>query len=393
MEEVLPEVKSQSVHHMLTSSPWDHQRIFDKIFKRCRKIFKKHKLRPYLLIDEVGFRKKGKYSACVGRQYLGCIGKHDNGQVAVAAALSAHTFYCPFQIELFMPKNWEADVVRRDKAGIPVDISHRTKPQMALDMIVSMRKKIKNIQFVVFDALYGNTMYLLESLLKKKIAFVADVRENLTVYLEKPEMKIPANKGQGRKSTKHKPDKESIKVREYMAGLKKEDFAELKIRAGTNGEIKAKFHRKKVWILNKESNKILELILLIRKNSDGSIKYALCYSPNKVKLVSLARAQAQRIYVERVFEEGKNILGMGDYQTRSWKGFHRHMSLCSLAMLFLMEQKIKLEKIIGRVTSYQLHDLIKPTIKIRSSLEDIMEQVYNQVFNYQRCIARKLDKT
>ncbi|KAA1246323.1 transposase [Aquimarina sp. RZ0] len=46
-------------------------------------------------------------SACVSRQYLGCIGKTDNGQIAVAAGLSQSEYYTPIDMRLFMPKEWK----------------------------------------------------------------------------------------------------------------------------------------------------------------------------------------------------------------------------------------------------------------------------------------------
>lgn len=92
---------------------------FKKILDHCINLLRKQKDKIYLLVDEVGFRKKGKHSACVGHQYIGSIGKNDNGQVAVAVGLSAGNFYCPVEMELFMPGDWGADEQRRSKAGIP----------------------------------------------------------------------------------------------------------------------------------------------------------------------------------------------------------------------------------------------------------------------------------
>ncbi|MEM7106563.1 MAG: transposase [Bacteroidota bacterium] len=59
----------------------------DEIAQQASSLFKQARKSVGLLIDEVGFRKKGHMSACVSRQYLGCVGKVDNGQVAVAAGL------------------------------------------------------------------------------------------------------------------------------------------------------------------------------------------------------------------------------------------------------------------------------------------------------------------
>jgi len=71
------------------------------------------------------------------------------------------------------------------------------------------------------------------------------------------------------------------------------------------------------------------------KDADGETNNALgFFSRQRVTIVRMAKAQAQRALVERIFEEGKNILGMADYQTRKSNGFHRmspyaHLHYCS----------------------------------------------------------------
>jgi SRSO17 transposase len=104
----------------------------------------------------------------------------------------------------------------------------------------------------------------------------------------------------------------------------------------------------------------------------------------------MAKAQAQRVFVERIFEEGKNIVGMGDYQTRSWTGFHRHAALSSLALLFLMEQKMTLKKTIGRITAYQIQELINAMVNTLSSIEQVIEKLIDQIPRYQKQIENQL---
>ncbi len=91
---------------MLSESPWEYKELFKRILNHCIKLLRQQREKIYILVDEVGFRKKGKHSACVGHQYIGSIGKNDNGQVALTAALSAGDFYCPVATELFMPEDW-----------------------------------------------------------------------------------------------------------------------------------------------------------------------------------------------------------------------------------------------------------------------------------------------
>jgi len=376
---------------MLTASPWDYTLLMKVVLNRCIKLLRSQKERIYILLDEVGYRKKGKHSACVGQQYLGCIGKNDNGQVAVTAALSAGDFYCPVEMELFMPKDWGNDAQRRERAGIPDHKKHESKTVMGFRMIKKLYKKLSaDVECVVFDALYGINVDLLWQLKMKGIPFVGDVRENLSVYLSEPSWKVPAYGGQGRRFTKAHPDKKPILIKNYFKKLTNKDFTLLTLRSGTKGVLQARYHMRKVWVHHHPSKTFLALHLLVRKDAAGNVKYSLGFFNGNTTMKRMAKAQAQRVFVERVFEEGKNITGMGDYQTRSWTGFHRHAALSSLALLFLMEQKIILNKIIGKVTAYQIQELVNATVNTLCSLEQTIVKLIDQIPRYQKQIENQL---
>ena len=295
MGNTLMEYESQNLHHMLSASPWEYSVLFKTILTRCIKLLRSQKERIYLLIDEVGYRKKGKHSACVGHQYIGSIGKNDNGQVAVTAALSAGDFYCPVEMELFMPKDWEHDTQRRERAGIPAEKKQESKTTMAFAMIRKLHRKLSSdIECVVFDALYGNYVDLLYRLMMRKIPFVGDVRENLTVYLTEPSLKIPLWSGRGRKFTTAHPDKKSIQLKNYKSKLKAGDFKLLTVRNGTKGILQARYHMRKVWVLHDSSQSFLALDLLIRKDVDGRIKYSLGFFNERVTLIRMAKAHHEK---------------------------------------------------------------------------------------------------
>lgn len=391
MGNTLEAFSGQNLHHMLTTSPWDYGRLMKAVLNRSIKLLRTQKECIYILLDEVGYRKKGKHSACVGQQYLGCIGKNDNGQVAVTAALSGGDCYCPVEIELFMPKDWNNDPERRERAGIPSNKKHESKTEIGLRMIKKLYKKLStDIECVVFDALYGVNVDLLWQLVVTGIPFVGDVRENQSVYLSQPTWKVPPYCGKGRKFTKAHPDKELIQVRDFLKKLKNKDFTMLTVRNGTKGVLQARYHLRKVWVHHHPTQSFLALHLLIRKDADGRVKYSLGSFNKRVTIKRMAKAQAQRVFVERIFEEGKNITGMGDYQTRSWTGFHRHAALSSLALLFLMEQKIELKKTIGKITAYQIQELVNTTINTLCSIEQVIEKLLDQIPRYQKQIENQL---
>jgi len=380
----------QGLHHLLTQSPWSHSQLFKLIQGEANAIFKKHGQGCYLLIDEVGFRKKGSLSACVGRQYLGCIGTHDNGQVAVASALSVGQFYCPIDIRLFMPENWDADSTRRSKCRIPETERHLTKTELAREMILATYPKLPSPKYVVFDSLYGANTDLLKTLIDHNIPFVGGTKKSYRVFLKEPRWILPEKKTiSGPKFSVPVPDQQQLQLQAYLQKLKKKDFKKVKLRMSTKGRITSMFHLTNIWIQHKTSKTFLPLQLLVRKDSDGKIYYSICFSTRVASLKELAAAQGQRVFVERVFEEGKNIVGMADYQTRSWEGFHRHMALCSLSLLFLMKQKMKLIPKVGIITAYQLQEVINLTIESISESSIIIKNLESRIVRYQIAIKKQ----
>jgi len=291
----------------------------DEVSQEASQLFKQTRKPVGLLIDEVGFRKKGRMSACVARQYLGCIGKVDNGQVAVAAGLCQGPFFAPVDMRLFMPKEWENDLLRRKKCNIPEGEKHLSKPAMAQKMIEDAVEKGIGFDFVNFDALYGNTASLLAFLDGKSIDFIGDIRSNFILHFD-------YNK------------EESCSVDQYFSYLSDKDFKQIAIRQSTKGMLKAWFHYTKVQVL--ADGKWLDLILLIRKDTDGKVKFSLS-NMHDDHIIELAQKQGQRIFVEQMFKEAKNQVGMGDYQIRGWNGFHNHMALSMMAMLLIAKIKMK----------------------------------------------------
>ena len=59
--------------------------------------------------------------------------------------------------------------------------------------------------------------------------------------------------------------------------------------------------------------------------------------------MELATRQGQRCFVERVFEDAKSDLGIGEYQVRKWRAWHHHMALVGMAMAFAFEERFRLE--------------------------------------------------
>lgn len=170
-----------------------------------------------LVIDESGIPKKGKQSAGVERQYCGAIGKTDNCQVGVFAALSCGALVSIIKAVLYLPKSWTDDKARMAKVGVPSGCyRYKTKIEMPLlELIIDIKKRLKiRFQWVVFDAFYGRDLGLLRELERISVIFMAQIPESHNVFLNDFELKIPKQKSvRGRKARKPKPTRTPISIK------------------------------------------------------------------------------------------------------------------------------------------------------------------------------------
>jgi len=132
----------------------------------------------------------------------------------------------------------------------------------------------------------------------------------------------------------------------------------------------------------------MELKLLIRKDEDGKIKYSLS-NMMEDRLDQLAVKQGERVFVEKIFEEGKNQVGMGDYQVRKWSGYHKHMAICFIGLYYIFEQKMILKKKNIKITAPIIRKLVASTIESKwNSLETAINLAKNHLTEYIVQISR-----
>ena len=175
MEERVPEADEQQLQQMLTDSPWDHQKVMDQVASEAD-----HRLggtaNSCLLIDESGFKKSGKHSVGVARQWCGRFGKVDNCQVGVFAALGCDRRVTLVDERLYVPESWCDDPQRCEQAGIPeANRSFKTKVALALEMVAHQRGIGVRFAWVGADGCYGNDPTFLRRLAAMGEVFVADV--------------------------------------------------------------------------------------------------------------------------------------------------------------------------------------------------------------------------
>jgi len=161
----------QSLHHFLSKSPWQTQQLRNQRLHLILQELKNKKI--FVIIDETGDKKKGRSTEYVSRQYLGKLGKIDNGIVAVTAWGLIDNITFPLMFEIYKPK-------QRLKAG---DVYH-SKPEIAARLVQQIQQMGFQIELVLADSLYGESeATFLGCLEKLKLNFIVAIRSNHGVWL------------------------------------------------------------------------------------------------------------------------------------------------------------------------------------------------------------------
>jgi len=297
-----------------------------------------------LLIDETSFQKKGENSVGVERQWSGRLGKVENCQVAVFAALSQGDSSTLIDTRLYLPMKWIQEPERCLEAGVPEsEIVLRSKADLAFEMVVAARQNGVRFHWVGVDGGYGKEPAFLRRLEDHGEVFVADVHKDQQIYPEDPAPCVPEKKGRrGKKPTLPQAQSASQRVDAWAAAQRPELWQKVAVRPGTKGEVRVEALHGRVWLWNgREQTARFWHVLAIREiSSPKTIKYVLSNAPAETSLRRLVQMQRQRFWIERSFEDAKSESGLADYQVRGWLAWHHHVALVMMAMLFMLEEKL-----------------------------------------------------
>ncbi len=130
----------QPLHHFLTESPWEVKELRQRRLELILQVL--HGRPIILIIDETGDAKQGKTTDYVKRQYIGNLGKVENGIVAVTAYGLIEGMTFPLTFEVYQPKE---RLKKEDK--------YKTKPQIAAEMIRELLHMGFKFQLVLADSL------------------------------------------------------------------------------------------------------------------------------------------------------------------------------------------------------------------------------------------------
>jgi SRSO17 transposase len=292
------------------------------------------------VVDARCFAKKGMHSAGVARQHNGRLGKEDNCQVGVFLVGVTPGGSALLDHQLYLPEAWreagEAAERRRQKAHIPESVAFGTKPRIAAGLIrQTVALGIVALDWITADEEYGKNGGFLDEVERLELRYVVEVPVNTTVWTEDPASCVPPYSGRGQPPKR--PTREAVRsVAAVGAGLPAGCWSRLQVREGAKGPLAFEFAAVRAWAV-RHRRPGPPIWLLIRRSLEPvpEIKYYVSNAEAGTPLGVLAGVACTRHEEEDYFEDAKSYLGMAQYETRSWVGWHHHMSLVGMAHLFI----------------------------------------------------------
>lgn len=384
IEEVVCGSVYENLQNFISDSLWQERPLLTEIGKDANNLLGGQE-DSCLLVDESGFPKKGTKSVGVKRQWCGEVGKVENCQVGVFMSLCRGNHAVPINYRLFLPQEWTDDQARCDKAKIPLKHQeYKSKHQLALEMVVEARQNNLSYNWIGADAFYGESPWLLRQLDELGEIFLIDVHKSQHVYLEDPNPIVPSNESKvgkvGRKFTRLRSQTDSVGVDKYVSQQPESSWQKMVIRDSTKGELEVEILHAQVWLwdskLQEKEGHLWHLVVRREENSPDTLKYSLSNAPLDTSVERLAYMQAQRYWIERTFQDGKNECGMGDYQIRGWTGWHHHMAMVLLAMLFLTEERLLHKESIKLLSCSDIVQLLKTILPRRDiTVAEVLRQI------------------
>jgi SRSO17 transposase len=275
-----------------------------------------------LVIDETGFLKQGKASCGVARQYTGSAGKITNCQIGVFASYVSRHGHAFIDRALYLPKAWTDDPIRLKATSVPAEVGFATKPKLAAAMIERAIAACVPFAWVAADTVYG----------------VGDI-ENVLRRAGKGYVLGVSSAHWFGSWNREQPLGGSAE--EIAKALPARDWQRLSAGAGTKGP------RLHDWCyleladleaeeFNDENHGLWTRGLLIRRNiANGDLAYFTTWCPAGTSIATLVNVEGHRWAIEDSFETAKNEFGLDHNETRSWHGWHRHVSLVILAFAMM----------------------------------------------------------
>lgn len=304
------------LRHFLVRADWSEEAINDrrlKIVNSCRQ--SRISSSFALIIDDSGHRKSGNFTDGVGRQYIGEIGKTDNGIVLVTTHIFDGIRSLPLDVALYQHAN-----------SLPLgkkDQEFKKKPDLGIELIDKCLERKMRPSIVLIDGGYGNNGKFLQELETRNLKYLGGIAKN---------RKIIINKG--------KNNSQELRTDELAKSLTEKNFCQVQLNSNKLKTVWVAVQQ--VELLTLSGIKTLAIVMNAPSFEQATeIDYFITnVDPLKATPEWFVITYSQRNWVEVFYREAKGWLGLKEYQVRGKKSLSRHFILVFTAYTFIIWQKL-----------------------------------------------------
>jgi SRSO17 transposase len=332
-----------------------------------------------LIVDGSDVPKQGEHSVGVAHQWCGATGKLDNCQAGVFLGYASRQGYTLLDRRLFLPECWFTAAYRErwTACAIPKGVTFASKTVLAASMVEAVQAERRvQARWLVGDEGYGKDPSFLDRVDAAGLWYLAEVPCATAVWpLVEPAdgttararpaawLRPQQSSRKGPAPTKqhvHPDSPAKLRLEVVAAQLPAEQWQRYRLLEGSKGPLVADFaafravavrHRlpgPEVWVLLRRT--------IPSPGEQPVYKYYLSQAPAETPLAELVRVSGMRWPIEACFEEGKEEVGLDQYELRFWRGWHHHMTLVILAHHFLVRLQRRLDQRGGGPTATSRFD-------------------------------------
>lgn len=329
----------QGLQKFLGQADWDHRPLLTELTRQVG--VELGQPDGVLVFDPSAFPKKGTESVGVARQWCGRLGKVDNCQVGVYLGYVSAAGHALVDFRLYLPREWTRSRQRLNKAGVPREVRFRTRHELALQML-DQRGGLLPHRWVSGDDEMGRCSWFRKELRVRGERYLLAVPSNTLVRdLVATDPPYP---GKGRR-----PMVPFGRVDRWAKALPESAWETIEVRDGEKGPLVVQA----VWRLvqakteGKPSDVAESLVVFRERQADGNWKhdYLLSNAVLENPLLEFARVFKAQHRIEECLKRAKGEAGLGDYQVRTWEGWHHHQTLALLATWFLTREARRGKKV------------------------------------------------
>jgi SRSO17 transposase len=322
----------QGLQKFIGQADWDHQPLLTELVRQVGTALGHDD--AVLVFDPSAFPKQGKESVGVQRQWCGRLGKIDNCQVGIYLGYVSRSEHALVDVRLYLPKEWARRKRRRQKAGVPADVRFHTRHQLALEML-DERGPLLPHAWISGDDELGRCSRFRQQLRSRNERYLLAVPCNTSV--RDLTATAPPSAGGGRR--RRVP---FTSVQQWCAALAESAWQTVEVRDGEKGPLVVQVAW--TWVQARTEGRVSEmaewLVVFRERQGDGSYKhdYLLSNAPLLTEVSEFARVFKAQHRIEECLKRAKGEAGLGDYQVRTWSGWHHHQTLSLLATWFLTQE-------------------------------------------------------